>query len=137
MQGQLLVSCIRKADFQIRLLLIWHRHWAKWVFSLVSGSLRGEIQFSIRESAIPAHRKLGIAGCKYLHTLGRYLCMVLCRRVQALTTWQRMNSLKHLQQSRFEVGAALQSVEENIPNVLLCICLWASFLSEVSLPLHF
>lgn len=42
------------------------------VFSLEGGSLRGEIQFSIHKRAIPAHRKLGLAACKYLCALGKY-----------------------------------------------------------------
>lgn len=44
-----------------------------WVFSLMRGSLGGEIQFSIHKHAVPAYRKLGLAGCKCLRPLGRYL----------------------------------------------------------------
>lgn len=111
-----------------------------WFISLTSGSLGGEIQFGVHEHAVPAHRKLGLAGCTCLHALGRWLVsphMVLCRSVQALTSWQSMNSPEDHQQCRFEAVAAMQSVEENIPKVPLCVYLRASSSCEVSLPLCF
>lgn len=109
-----------------------------WIFSLTSGSLRGEIQFSAPKHAVPAHGKLGLAGCPCLPALGRYLVslhMVLRRSVQTLTSRQSMNSPGDRRQRRFEAVAAVQAAEENIPSVPLCGCRWASYSSEVSLPL--
>lgn len=61
-------------------------------------------------------------------------CTRCCVGVCRLTLWGSRSSPEDCQQCRLEAEAAVQSVEENIPNVPLCICFWASFCSEVSLP---
>lgn len=118
--GTISVSCRRKPGFQVGLL---PGH--SWVSSLAGGSLRGEIQSSLHKHAAHA-QKAGVCWLLMPPRSGEESTQC-CVGVCTLTLWGSRSSPEDCQQCRLEAVAAVHSVEENIPNTPLCICLWASF----------